>query len=53
MENMEGYAKNVFLLTDGGVSNTHEVIELIKRNNINNTVYTIGIGSGVSSELIN
>ena len=40
------------MLTDGGVGNTDNVLQLIDRNAWNCTVYALGIGSGVSAELI-
>lgn len=48
MEVLEGFSRNIFLITDGEVSNTNEVINLIKRNSNNGIMYTIGIGEGVS-----
>jgi Ca-activated chloride channel family protein len=41
----------IILLTDGEVSNTSEVVKLIK-NNKNINIFTIGIGSNVSESLI-
>lgn len=49
---IEGYPKQIFLLTDGGVSNTEGVIELVRTNTRHSRVHTIGIGSGVSEALI-
>ena len=49
---IEGYPKQVFLLTDGGVSNTQKVIELVKNNVRFSRVHTIGIGSSVSRDLV-
>ena len=48
-----GYPRFVFLLTDGAVSNTEQVLHLIQSNNNNKAqVFSIGIGSGCSAELI-
>jgi len=47
-----GYPRSVFLLTDGGVSNTSQVLNLIKANSHKSKVFTIGIGNGCSQELI-
>ncbi|CDW77144.1 von willebrand factor a domain-containing protein 5a-like [Stylonychia lemnae] len=44
--------RQIFLLTDGEVANTQEVIHLIKHYRSNSTVHTFGIGDGVSTELI-
>ena len=49
---IKNYPRNVFLLTDGAISNTNQVVELIAKNNENCRVYTIGIGNGCSRELI-
>jgi hypothetical protein len=49
---MEGYAKQIFLLTDGGVSNTQGVIRMVETNNKYSRVHTIGIGNGCSEDLI-
>ncbi|CAC5412219.1 unnamed protein product [Mytilus coruscus] len=48
----QGYPRQIFLLTDGGVSNTDEVIKLAKKNNGNTRVFTFGIGDGASTSLI-
>ena len=45
---LEGYPRQVFLLTDGEVSDTERVIELVRRNTKYARVHTIGFGSGVS-----
>ena len=47
-----GYPRFVFLLTDGAVSNTEQVLRLIQSNNHKAQVFSIGIGSGCSAELI-
>ena len=47
-----GYPRSVFLLTDGAVSNTSEVLNLIKANSDKSKVFTIGIGNGCSQQLI-
>ena len=51
-EKHQGYPKNLFVLTDGDISNTKQVLELIAKNNEGCRVYTIGIGNGCSNELI-
>jgi hypothetical protein len=45
---IEGYPKQIFLLTDGGVSNTEGVIKMVGKNNKYSRVHTIGIGNGAS-----
>ena len=45
---IEGYPKQIFLLTDGGVSNTEGVIKMVGQNNKFSRVHTIGIGDGCS-----
>lgn len=50
----EGYQRHVIVLTDGQVSNTENVINLIKvmyQNSIA-TVHMVGIGNGVSFNMI-
>ena len=49
---IEGYPKQIFLLTDGGVSNTEGVIRMVGQNNRFSRVHTIGIGNGCSQQLI-
>mmetsp|Transcript_33567 Transcript_33567/g.38575 ORF Transcript_33567/g.38575 Transcript_33567/m.38575 type:complete len:696 (-) Transcript_33567:462-2549(-) len=44
--------KHVYLLTDGQVSNSNEIIKLIKDNNKRYTVHTFGVGSSVSTSLV-
>ena len=48
----KGYPKHVFLLTDGGVSNTQGVLKLIKKKTKYCRVHSIGIGNGASFDLI-
>ena len=49
---IEGYPKQIFLLTDGGVSNTEGVIRMVGHNTKFSRVHTIGIGNGCSQQLI-
>lgn len=48
----EGYPRHLFLLTDGGVSNTEGVIKMVKKNIKYSRVHSIGIGNGASYNLI-
>ena len=47
-----GYPKQVFLLTDGEVNNTENVIKLVKDNIHFSRVHAIGVGNGASPALI-
>lgn len=38
-----GIPRNIFLITDGGVTDTDSVLELIKRNAEYISIYTLGI----------
>jgi uncharacterized protein YegL len=48
----EGYPRQVFLLTDGQVSNTQQVIDLTKQNADSTRIFTFGLGSSVSRPLV-
>merc|ERR1719361_2536498 len=48
----DGVQRQVFLLTDGEVSNTQDVINLVKKHSSKNRIFSFGIGQGVSSELV-
>lgn len=47
-----GYPKIIFLLTDGDVSNSNQIVRMIKNKSGFSRVYTVGIGNGVSTSLI-
>ena len=49
---IEGYPKQIFLLTDGGVANTKGVISMVGQKNKFSRVHTIGIGNGCSQSLV-
>jgi hypothetical protein len=48
----KNYPRILFLLTDGGICNLSSVLTLIKSNNSKNLIFTIGVGSGCSPDLI-
>ncbi|XP_055997224.1 von Willebrand factor A domain-containing protein 5A-like isoform X2 [Ostrea edulis] len=45
------YARQVFLLTDGQVSNVSKIVQMVRKQE-NTRVFTFGIGNGCSTELI-
>lgn len=47
-----GYPRHVFILTDGGVSNTQGVIKMVEKSTKYCRVHCIGIGNGASMDLI-
>ncbi|KAL4489960.1 hypothetical protein ABPG72_010859 [Tetrahymena utriculariae] len=49
---IDGYNKQIFLLTDGAVESPKEVVKLIKNNNKFNRIHSIGFGSGADQYLI-
>lgn len=51
-EVIEGYPRQIFLLTDGDISNTNSVIELVRKHARQSRIHAIGIGEGVSRYLI-
>ena len=50
----EDMVRQIFLLTDGAVSNTYNIVELIDKHAVetNSRIHTFGIGKGASKELI-
>ena len=48
----EGYPKHIFILTDGGVGNTDEIIKFVKKKTKYCRIHCIGIGNRASFSLI-
>ena len=48
-----GFSRQIFVLTDGEVSNTQEVIELVRKNAPNSRVFAFGLGDSPSRSLVN
>ena len=51
-KSIPGYAKQIFLLTDGDVSNDHSVIKLVKDHCKKARVFSLGLGSSASRHLV-
>merc|ERR1711962_1487083 len=49
---ISGYAKQIFLLTDGAVSNDQSVIKLVKDHCEKARAFTLGLGSSASRHLV-
>jgi len=49
---IKDYAKQIFLLTDGAVSNDQQVFSLVKNNGLNSRVFTLGLGASASRHLV-
>jgi uncharacterized protein YegL len=49
---LAGYARQVFVLTDGQVSNTSEVIKYVEGKNEGARCFALGLGEGASHELV-
>lgn len=52
IDEIKGYPRLVFLLTDGAVSNVTSVLKFIKAHTQYTRVSSIGIGNGCSRDLI-
>eukprot|EP00741_Cyanophora_paradoxa_P011982 tig00020572_g11577.t2 len=48
----QAYPRQVFILTDGEVSNTQQVVDLVRRHGDRCRVFAFGIGAGASSHLV-
>ncbi|KAJ6238616.1 von willebrand factor a domain-containing protein 5a [Anaeramoeba flamelloides] len=51
-EPARGYARQIFLLTDGEVSNTQSIISNVRSQSNTTRVFTFGIGHGASKALV-
>eukprot|EP00090_Calanus_glacialis_P038770 TRINITY_DN6757_c0_g1_i1.p1 TRINITY_DN6757_c0_g1~~TRINITY_DN6757_c0_g1_i1.p1 ORF type:complete len:929 (+),score=240.22 TRINITY_DN6757_c0_g1_i1:18-2804(+) len=49
---LAGLARQVFVLTDGQVSNSTACIDLVRKNSSTNRVFTLGIGSSADRHLV-
>eukprot|EP00768_Dysnectes_brevis_P006345 gnl/Dysnectes_brevis/495_a548_3038.p1 GENE.gnl/Dysnectes_brevis/495_a548_3038~~gnl/Dysnectes_brevis/495_a548_3038.p1 ORF type:complete len:905 (-),score=295.30 gnl/Dysnectes_brevis/495_a548_3038:1680-4394(-) len=47
-----GYQRQIFFFSDGGVSNTDQVIRLCNSHVTNTKIYSFGLGSGASRALV-
>ena len=52
MTRKENYPRQLFVLTDGMVSNTQAVIKLVKAHANHTRLFAFGIGTGVSTSLV-
>jgi len=52
MPAIPGYSRQIFVLTDGEISNTDQVIDLVKRNSSRARLFSLGIGNSVSHHLV-
>lgn len=49
---LERFPRQLMILTDGGISNTEQTIEFVRKHSNTTRVFTFGIGSGVSYDLV-
>ena len=49
---LAGLVRQVFVLTDGQVSNSSACIDLVRKNSSTNRVFTLGIGSSADRHLV-
>lgn len=52
LQKIPGYTRQIFVLTDGQVTNTEQVISLVQKNNTSSRVFALGIGNSVSHHLV-
>ena len=48
----EGFLRQIFVLTDGEVSNSSAIVELVKKNNSKGRVFALGLGASASRHLV-
>ena len=48
----QGYLRQIFVLTDGEVSNAPSVISLVKKNDAHGRVFSLGLGASASRYLV-
>ncbi|XP_035700370.1 von Willebrand factor A domain-containing protein DDB_G0292740 [Folsomia candida] len=49
---IRGYLRQIFVITDGAISNTDQVISLVKQNAHNSRLFALGIGPSASHYLV-
>jgi hypothetical protein len=47
-----GFLRQIFVLTDGEVSNSPAVVDLVKRNSSHGRVFALGLGASASRHLV-
>ena len=47
------FSRQIFLMTDGEVTNTQEVIDLVRKNAANSRLFAFGLGESPSRSLVN
>ncbi len=47
-----GFVRQIFVLTDGEISNTDRVLAIVRQNRHKNRIFSIGVGSGADPGLI-
>merc|ERR1712141_737854 len=48
----DGYLRQIFVLTDGAVSNAPSVISLVKENSTQGRIFSLGLGASASRHLV-
>eukprot|EP01090_Pellita_catalonica_P012425 TRINITY_DN2697_c0_g1_i1.p1 TRINITY_DN2697_c0_g1~~TRINITY_DN2697_c0_g1_i1.p1 ORF type:complete len:872 (-),score=214.61 TRINITY_DN2697_c0_g1_i1:89-2704(-) len=49
---IDGYPRQLFILTDGEVSNTQECVDYVKQHSDTTRVFTFGVGAEASQDLV-
>ena len=52
LSQLSGLSRQIILLTDGAVGNTEKLLRYVRNNRNKGRVFAIGLGSGVSTELV-